>query len=82
MDKTDTLAYIRNSCKSGDIKLKNQDRELQEIFTTHTIDKMSYLIHNVSSFGFILTWSLTKGFEYTWLICGVVLRSTCKYLRK
>ena len=66
MDKIDTFAYIRNkSCKSGDIKLKNQDRELQKIFTTHIIDKMSYLIHNVSSFGFILKWSLTKGFEYT-----------------
>ena len=66
MDKIDTFAYIRNkSCKSGDIKLKNQDRELQKIFTTHIIDKMSYLIRNVSSFGFILKWSLTKGFEYT-----------------
>ena len=66
MDKIDTFAYIRNkSCKSGDIKLKNQGRELQKIFTTHIIDKMSYLIRNVSSFGFILKWSLTKGFEYT-----------------
>ena len=42
MDEIETLAYIRNQCcKSGDIKLKNQNRELQKIFTTHIIDKMS-----------------------------------------
>ena len=42
MDKIDTFAYIRNkSCKSGDIKLKNQGRELQKIFTTHVKQQLN-----------------------------------------
>ena len=47
MDKIDKLIYIRNKnfCQSRDIKLKNQDKELGKIFTTHITGKTSYLIH-------------------------------------